>query len=158
MSIIYSGPQFVSICWPVEVENMFLPPKIHHWDKYKIIQIFWFFFFFLFFLFRATPVAYAYESSRLGVTSELQQSAYTTATAMPDPICICNLYHNFYSSTGSLTHWVRPAIKPSSSWTLVRFLTHWATMGTPDISLLFFFFFFPTLQEGGQVILLYFYF
>ena len=26
-----------------------------------------------------------------------------------------------------LTHWVRPGIKPASSWTLVRFFTCWAT-------------------------------
>ena len=31
----------------------------------------------------------------------------------------------------SLTHWVRPGIKPASSWILVRFITHWATTGTP---------------------------
>ena len=33
--------------------------------------------------------------------------AYATATATPDP----------------LTHWVRPGIKPASSWILVRFTT-----------------------------------
>ena len=32
--------------------------------------------------------------SRLGVKSELQLSAYTTATAMPDPGHICNLHHS----------------------------------------------------------------
>ena len=31
-------------------------------------------------------------------------------------------------NAGSLTHWVRPGIKPASSWILVRFLTHRATM------------------------------
>ena len=30
-----------------------------------------------------------------------------------------------------LTHWARPGIKPTSSWVLVRFLTHWTTRGTP---------------------------
>ena len=32
-----------------------------------------------------------------------------------------------------LTHWERPGIETSSSWIIVRFLTHWATMGTPII-------------------------
>ena len=35
------------------------------------------------------------------------------------------------SNAGSLTHWVRPEIKPIS---YVRFLTHWATTGTPEPS------------------------
>ena len=39
------------------------------------------------------------------------------------------------SNTGSLTHWARPGIKPTSSWILVRFINHWATMGTASLSL-----------------------
>ena len=31
----------------------------------------------------------------------------------------------------SLTHWVRPGIEPITSWILVRFVTCWATTGTP---------------------------
>ena len=34
------------------------------------------------------------EVPRLGVELELQQLAYTTATAMPDPSHVCNLYHS----------------------------------------------------------------
>ena len=30
-----------------------------------------------------------------------------------------------------LTHWARPGIQPTSSWILVGFLTHWATIGAP---------------------------
>ena len=37
----------------------------------------------------------------------------------------------------ALTHWARPGVEPTSSWMLVRFIDHWATMGTP----LFFFYF-----------------
>ena len=44
------------------------------------------------------------EVRRLGVKSELQLMAYTTA----------------HSKAGSLTHCARPGIKPSSSWMLVR--------------------------------------
>ena len=34
------------------------------------------------------------EVPRLGVESELQPLAFTTATAMPDSSCICNLHHS----------------------------------------------------------------
>ena len=30
-----------------------------------------------------------------------------------------------------LIHWVMPGIKPASLWILVKFLTHWTTMGSP---------------------------
>ena len=31
-----------------------------------------------------------------------------------------------------LTHWVRPGMEPASSWILYGFLTHWASVGTPE--------------------------
>ena len=34
------------------------------------------------------------EVPRLGVQSELQLPAYTTATATQDPSCICDLHHS----------------------------------------------------------------
>ena len=34
------------------------------------------------------------EVSRLGIQSELQQLAYATATATPDPSSICNLHQS----------------------------------------------------------------
>ena len=34
------------------------------------------------------------EVPRLGVKSELLLLAYTTATATPDPNCVCNLHHS----------------------------------------------------------------
>ena len=49
-------------------------------------------FFGLFCLFRA--VLWHMEVPRLGVESELQPLAYTTATAMPDLSLICDLHHN----------------------------------------------------------------
>ena len=57
------------------------------------------------------------EGPRLRVASELQLPAYTTATAMLDPRCLCNLHH------GLQQHWIlnpptRPGIEPTSSWTL----------------------------------------
>ena len=47
-----------------------------------------FFFFFLGLYLQHTEVP------RLGVKSELQLPAYATATATPDPSCICNLCHS----------------------------------------------------------------
>ena len=41
-----------------------------------------------------------------------------------------NLCHN-HSNVGSLTHWARPGIESTTSWFLVRFVSHWATTGTP---------------------------
>ena len=34
------------------------------------------------------------EVPRLGVKSELELLAYTTATAMQDPSCVCKLHHS----------------------------------------------------------------
>ena len=45
------------------------------------------------------------EVLRLGVESELQLLAYTTATAMPDPSRVCNLHHS---------SWQRQILNPLS--------------------------------------------
>ena len=39
--------------------------------------------------------------------------------------------HHSHSNAGSLTHWVKSWIKPTSSWILIMFLFCWATIGTP---------------------------
>ena len=88
------------------------------------------FFFFFFFL---GLHLWHMEVPRLGVESELQLTAYTTATAMPDLSCIWKLHHRSWQ-LDSLTHWVRPWFEPISSWILVRFLTRWATMETPSFT------------------------
>ena len=62
------------------------------------------YFFFLFFFLRAAP--WPMEIPRLGVKSELQLPAYTTATATQDLSCLCNLHHS------SWQHWIlNPLIK-----------------------------------------------
>ena len=38
---------------------------------------------------------------------------------------------------GSLTHWARPGMKPTSSWIIVGFLTYWTTKGTPEVQVLY---------------------
>ena len=53
-----------------------------------------FFFFFFFFLVFLGPHLRHMVVPRLGVESELQPPAYTTATAMQDPSCVCDLHHS----------------------------------------------------------------
>ena len=65
---------------------------------------------------------------RLGVTSELQVPAYTTATAISDLSHICNLYHSSQHTRSP------PGIKPGSSRMPVRFISAAATMGTPNLT------------------------
>ena len=74
------------------------------------------------------------EVPRLGVETELQLLAYTTATVTWDPSCTYTIAH---SNTGFLTHWVRPGIKPAS-----RVCYHWATTEAPKTASLSLFFFF----------------
>ena len=50
--------------------------------------------FFFFFSFLGPHLRHM-EVPGLGVESELQLPAYATATAMPDPGCVCNLHHSF---------------------------------------------------------------
>ena len=62
------------------------------------------------------------ENPRLGVKSELQPLAYTTATATQDP-SRSSTYTTAQGNTGSLTHLVRPGTEPPPSWLLVRFVS-----------------------------------
>ena len=64
------------------------------------------------------------EVPRLGVESELQLLQHQIWARSVT-------YTIAHGNTGSLTHWVRPGVKSSSSWELVGYLTHWATIGTP---------------------------
>ena len=72
------------------------------------------------------------EVPRLGVESEMQLPACTTATATRDPsLCRSVTYTAAQGNARSLTHWTRARIEPESSWILVGFWTHWVTTGTP---------------------------
>ena len=48
---------------------------------------------FCFFVFLGPHLQHT-EVPRLGVESEVQLPAYTTATAMKDPSCVCDLHHS----------------------------------------------------------------
>ena len=69
------------------------------------------------------------EVPRLGVKSELHLLAYTPATAMPDLSCIFNLHGSSWQHQ-ILTQWARPGLNLHLHRCYVRFLTHWATVGT----------------------------
>ena len=62
------------------------------------------------------------EVPRLGMEAELQLPAYTIATAMPEPSQSAT-YTTSHGNTRSLTHWVRPGIKPAFSGILVGFIS-----------------------------------
>ena len=65
---------------------------------FKRVFVFFFFFFFFFFFCFLGPHLQHMDFSRLGIKSELQLPATTTATgtatAMPDPSCIFDLHHS----------------------------------------------------------------
>ena len=73
------------------------------------------------------------EFPRLGVESELQPLTYTTATAMSDSSCICNLRHS------SLQHQILNPLNEARDWTCVLMDTmgiskgcFWTTYSTQD--------------------------
>ena len=63
-----------------------------------------------------------YEVPRPQPTPQPQQLRIWAASAS---------YTTAWGNAGFLTQWARPGIRLTSSWILVRFLTCWATVGTP---------------------------
>ena len=63
------------------------------------------------------------EVPRLGVKSELPLLAYATATVTQDLSLICDLYPA-HSSARSLTHWMRPGIKPVDASRVCNLMGH----------------------------------
>ena len=72
---------------------------------------------FFFLLFRATPSVYGNSQARGRIRA--------AATSL----------RHSHSNTRFLIHWLRPGIKPTSSWILVRLVTHQALTGTPRFTL-----------------------
>ena len=86
MEVIAVSSSVVSVLYP-ELSLLW----ISYQNSPSFIHSFIHSFVYSFILFRATPMHM--EVSRLGVKLELQLLACTTATAMPDPNYICDLYH-----------------------------------------------------------------
>ena len=59
------------------------------------------------------------EDPRLGVKSELQLPAYTTAPATVDPSHICDLYHS------SREPWILKPLSEARDWTYILVDTSW---------------------------------
>ena len=91
-----------------------------------------FWFVFLFLLFRATPVAHGSSQARgqiVAAATGLCNSHSNTRSKprlWPTPQLITTL--------DPLSQWARPGIESASSWILVGFITHWATVETPHMS------------------------
>ena len=106
------------------------------WDEYLLFLLFLFFIYFILLCFLGLH-PWHMEVPKLGVESELQLPAYTTATATPNLSHVCHLHY----SSGQrqiLNSWAKPGIELASSWILVRFVNRWATKGTPSIFSSFF--------------------
>ena len=84
---------------------------------------------FFFFFFLAAPLAYWTSQARslIGAIAAGLCHSHSNTGSEPhlQPI------PQAHGDAGSLTHWVRPGIKPASSWFLVGFVNCWATKGTP---------------------------
>ena len=140
--------QWSHVCWPCFLDEIvplwqegswtyFLLLFIAHTQNKKynykflprqfIKELFFFFFFFFFFLGQHLQRT---EISRLGLKLEL----HCRATTQPQ---LCHIqpasvtYTKTCSNARSLAQWSRQGIKPTSSWILVRLLTHWVTTRTP---------------------------
>ena len=83
------------------------------------------------------------EVPRLGIEKKLQLLAYATATATRNPSAI---FVRAHPNARSLTHWVRPGIKPTSSWILVRWTQFLLSRDGNSSSFLFILFFFLGLH------------
>ena len=99
---------------------------------FNCVILFFFFFFFLLLVFRAAGSTQG--SSQAGVKLELQQTAYTTVTAMLDPIHICSLHHS------SRQHQILNPLNKARAQTRILMDTSqvcycWGTMGTPTSSI-----------------------
>ena len=94
-----------------------------------------FFFFLSLFVFsRATPVAYEGSQARDptgAAAASLHQSHSNAGFHVTSTI-----HTTAHSNTGSSTHLPRPGIKPTTSWFLVGFINHRATMRTPQYTFL----------------------
>ena len=101
-----------------------------------------------FFFLLLGPHSRRMEIPRLGVKSELGCWPMPWPQPQPHRIqAVSAIYTTAHGNIRSLNHWASPGIEPSSSWMLVRFVNHWAMMGTPKIVK---FYGLKTLESLGQ--------
>ena len=82
-----------------------------------------------FFLFKAASVTYGSSRARGWIGAATASLGHSHSNRI---WAVSSTYTSVSGNAGSLTHWARPGIEPASSWILVGFLTHWATVGTLD--------------------------
>ena len=90
---------------------------------------------FTYYLFRATPAAYGSAQARGGIGAAAAGLHYSHSSIGIWATFVT--YTSAYGNTRSLTHWERPGIEPTSSWTLVGLLTtepqqDFPILGLPD--------------------------
>ena len=91
----------------------------YEWHEYVCNQIVLWVFWFCFVCFWGSH-PWHMEVSRLGTELELQLPARPQQHGI---WATCVTYITAHGNTGSPTQWVRPGIKPASSWILVRFIS-----------------------------------
>ena len=84
-----------------------------------------------FFFFWATPAAYGRSQARGQIRAAAAGLCYSLSHSSTRSEPHLQPMLQLIAIPGLLTHWVGPRIEPASSWTLVGFLTHWTTVGTP---------------------------
>ena len=111
----------LAACSLYTVDHVFLPENLPLVFFSVHIHFICFYFYFYCF-FRAIPVAYESSQAR----GRIGAVADSLHTPQPQPhriwavSAICTTAHR---NAGSLTHWGRPGIEPTSSWILVRFIS-----------------------------------
>ena len=100
------------------------------WWLQQLQRCWWILLLLIILLFRATPAAYGSSQTRgpIGVTAASLHHSHGHLRIQ----ATSSIYTTAHIKARSLTHWVRPGIKPASSWILVGFINRWATKGTPD--------------------------
>ena len=79
---------------------------------------------------RATPMSYGGSQARGWIGAAAAGLRHSHSNVGSEP----RLQHTYTTAHGKarfFTHWVRPGIEPETSWFLLGFINHWATMGTP---------------------------
>ena len=90
---------------------------------------------FFFLLFRVKSAAYESSQARGPIRAAAASLHHSHSNSGPE-LHLQPILQLTETPARSSTHWLRPEIESTSSWILVRFVTHWAIMG---ISFSFFF-------------------
>ena len=104
---------------------------------YLFFFFLFFFFFFFFCFFGTVPTAYGGSQARGWIGAAATDLHHSHSHTESEP-CLWPTPQLLAMLDRSATHWAEPGIELTSSgtsWILVRFVTCWATMGTPCLSL-----------------------